>query len=50
MPRRVPDIGKIDALVGHRPGRDLEEILRDVIAYHRATMACADPSQASPQD
>lgn len=34
MPRRVPDIGKIAALVGFAPKMDLDGILREVIAYH----------------
>ena len=35
MPRRVPDITKINALVGYRPTVDLEEILSRVIEYFR---------------
>jgi UDP-glucose 4-epimerase len=35
MPRRVPDISKITALVGFRPTMKLEGILRRVIAYYR---------------
>jgi UDP-glucose 4-epimerase len=34
MPRRVPDIGKIGALVGFRPEMNLDGILHEVIAYH----------------
>jgi len=34
MPRRVPDISKIGALVGFRPTTTLDGILREVIAYH----------------
>jgi UDP-glucose 4-epimerase len=34
MPRRVPDISKIGALVGFEPTMDLDGILRQVIAYH----------------
>ncbi len=34
MPRRVPDITKIDQLVGFRPDVKLDEILQQVIAYH----------------
>jgi UDP-glucose 4-epimerase len=33
MPRRVPDISKIAALVGFRPKTSLDGILREVIAY-----------------
>ncbi len=33
MPRRVPEIGKIGALIGYRPTRSLDQILESVIAY-----------------
>jgi UDP-glucose 4-epimerase len=36
MPRRVPDIGKVAALIGYRPRVDLDETLRRVIEFHRA--------------
>ncbi|MGE0405142.1 MAG: GDP-mannose 4,6-dehydratase [Candidatus Korobacteraceae bacterium] len=32
MPRRVPDISKVAALIGYRPTKNLREILTDVIA------------------
>ena len=35
MPRRVPDISKINALVGYRPTVDLDEILATVIEFFR---------------
>ena len=35
MPRRVPDISKIHALVGYTPTVDLEEILARVVEYCR---------------
>jgi UDP-glucose 4-epimerase len=35
MPRRVPDISKIHALVGYAPTVDLEEILSRVVEYCR---------------
>jgi nucleoside-diphosphate-sugar epimerase len=35
MPRRVPDISKISALVNYRPTVELDEILARVIAYFR---------------
>jgi UDP-glucose 4-epimerase len=35
MPRRVPDIRKISALVGYRPTVELDEILERVIEYFR---------------
>lgn len=38
MPRRVPDISKISRLIGYRPSRSLEEILREVISWHSANV------------
>jgi UDP-glucose 4-epimerase len=35
MPRRVPDIGKIHALIGYQPSVNLDEILTKVIEYFR---------------
>jgi UDP-glucose 4-epimerase len=35
MPRRVPDIGKIAALIGYRPRVALDETLRLVIEFYR---------------
>ena len=35
MPRRVPDLTKIHALIGYEPRVSLDEILRRVIEYHR---------------
>ena len=35
MPRRVPDISKINALVGYMPTVDLDEILTRVIEFSR---------------
>ena len=37
MPRRVPDISKIRALVGYEPTVELDEILTRVIASFRTT-------------
>jgi UDP-glucose 4-epimerase len=37
MPRRVPDITKIGALVGFKPKTSLDGILKEVIAYHAST-------------
>ncbi|HEX7709206.1 MAG TPA: GDP-mannose 4,6-dehydratase [Thermoanaerobaculia bacterium] len=34
MPRRVPDISKVAALVGFQPETRLDDILRSVIAFH----------------
>jgi len=36
MPRRVPDIGKIAALIGYQPRVGLDETLRRVIEFYRA--------------
>jgi UDP-glucose 4-epimerase len=35
MPRRVPDLTKVKAMVGYRPRHTLDDILRDVIDYFR---------------
>ena len=35
MPRRVPDIGKIERLIGYRPTKSLDEILKSVIEFFR---------------
>jgi len=37
MPRRVPDTSKVNALVGFRPEKSLDEILTSVINFHSAT-------------
>ena len=34
MPRRVPDISKINTLVGFRPQMSLDGILESVISFH----------------
>lgn len=39
MPRRYPDITKIGGALGWSATRSLDEILRDVIAHHRAKAA-----------
>jgi len=36
MPRRVPDISRIAALIGYQPRVDLDETLRRVIEFYRA--------------
>jgi UDP-glucose 4-epimerase len=44
MPRRVPDISKIHALLGYRPRKSLDQILDGVIGYFRdSPMAPARP-------
>ncbi len=42
MPRRVPDLGKIGALVGYRPTIGLDQILAKVIAFERASLEPAN--------
>lgn len=36
MPRRVPDLSRIRALIGYEPTMDLEQVLDEMIKYHRA--------------
>jgi UDP-glucose 4-epimerase len=35
MPRRVPDISKVNALIGFRPKLELDDIVKSVIEYTR---------------
>jgi hypothetical protein len=35
MPRRVPDLRKIEHLIGYRPEVGLDEIIRRVVASQR---------------
>ena len=42
MPRRVPDITKINELVGFRPGMTLEGILQSVISFHSGRPSSLD--------
>jgi len=35
MPRRVPDLGKIESLIGYRPRYTLDDILKQVVEYFR---------------
>jgi hypothetical protein len=35
MPRRVPDLSKLNGLVGFLPRRSLDDILTNVIEYFR---------------
>jgi len=43
MPRRIPDISKVGALVGFRPRMSLDGILRSVIDYQSGRPATAEP-------
>ena len=36
MPRRVPDLTKIRAMIGYEPRHTLDDVLRDVIEYFRS--------------
>ncbi|MBC7106429.1 MAG: nucleoside-diphosphate sugar epimerase, partial [Firmicutes bacterium] len=38
MPRRLPDISKIQRLIGYRPTLDLAEMLERIIAYERGRL------------
>lgn len=38
MPRRLPDLSKIQRLIGYRPTLDLPEMLDRIIAYERSKM------------
>ena len=42
--RRVPDIGKIERVVGWTPRLDLERIVADTIAFDAATLAAGEPA------
>lgn len=46
MPRRVPDIAKIHALIGYSPRKSLDQILEGVVAYFRD--APTAPTRPSP--
>jgi nucleoside-diphosphate-sugar epimerase len=39
MPRRYPDIGKINSALGWSPTHSLDEILADVISFHQSETA-----------
>jgi UDP-glucose 4-epimerase len=36
MPRRVPDLTKVGKLIGYRPTRNLDDIIRNVVEYQRS--------------
>jgi UDP-glucose 4-epimerase len=48
MSRRVPDISKIQGLIGYRPTFGLDEILESVIDYQRLKMAARFGAPAPP--
>jgi UDP-glucose 4-epimerase len=39
MPKRLPDISKVQQLIGYRPTLDLTEMLERIIAYYRQKLA-----------
>ena len=41
MPRRVPDISKVNALIGFRPEKPLDGILQSVIEFHTGKVSVA---------
>ncbi len=45
MERRVPDIGKINRLLGFRPTKDLNQIIEGVVRHTMASSASADRMQ-----
>ena len=48
MPRRVPDITKIHALIGYRPRKTLDEILSGVVDYFRDSPSAPDRPETIP--
>jgi UDP-glucose 4-epimerase len=38
MPRRVPDISRIQSLIGYEPSKNLEQIVQSVIDYQEALL------------
>jgi UDP-glucose 4-epimerase len=49
MQRRVPDISKVNALIGYRPQIDLNGIIDSVVGYYQQQMAGAAQTPNSPQ-
>jgi len=48
MPRRIPNVGKINSLVGFSPAMNLDGILRTVIEYHTGQERRNDRAVAEP--
>ncbi len=44
MERRIPDLTRVEAMIGWRPKRDLDEILTDVIECEKRRLAQSAPS------
>jgi UDP-glucose 4-epimerase len=47
MQRRLPDLAKIQKLIGYRPSMDLPEMLARIIAFERSQLAEADAEVGS---
>lgn len=48
MARRVPDVRKLEGVIGYRPSTPLDKIIDDVIAEQRAAMAAAQAKNKNP--
>jgi UDP-glucose 4-epimerase len=42
MPRRVPDVSKLERVTGYRPRTPLAKIIEDVVADQRARLEAGD--------
>ena len=47
MPRRVPDLTKIERMMGWRPEATLDQILEDVIEHERSIIRAGTPSTSA---
>jgi UDP-glucose 4-epimerase len=47
MPRRVPDIGKVQQLIGYQPRMNLKDILEEIITFTRKSMPRVEIGAAS---
>lgn len=50
MRRRTPDIGKLQAALGYEPAHDIDDILRDVIAYYRSGQRAGAGAEQAEQE
>ena len=51
MERRVPDIGKINRLIGFKPTKNLDEIIQGVVGHARSSLPSAqEPAHAANID
>jgi UDP-glucose 4-epimerase len=44
MPRRIPDISKVNKLIGFKPAMELDGILKSVIDFHSGKSSTRQPS------